>query len=74
MALAEESLRLQTLAFSEGVGRALDVIDAQTFLSTPHPRRDAAAFRFDMSLTQLLSITGQQEALFAYLSEGDPIP
>lgn len=74
VALAEESLRLQILAFSEGVGRALDVIDAQTFLSTTLTRRDAAAFRFVMSLTQLLSITGQQESLFAYLSEGDPIP
>ncbi|RUR34035.1 TolC family protein [Vreelandella andesensis] len=74
VALAEESLRLQTLAFSEGVGRALDVIDAQTFLSTTHTRRDAAAFRFVMSLAQLLSITGQQESLFDYLSEGNPIP
>ncbi|UYO74998.1 TolC family protein [Halomonas qinghailakensis] len=74
VALAEESLRLQTLAFSEGIGRALDVIDAQTFLSTTHTRRDAAAFRFVMSFAQLLSITGQQESLFAYLSEGDPIP
>lgn len=72
--LAEESLRLQELAFAAGIGRALDVIDAQTFLSTTRTRRDAAAFKFLMSFAQLLSITGQQEALFAYLSEGDPIP
>lgn len=71
--LAEESLRLQQLAFSEGLGRALDVIDAQTFLSTTHTRRDAAAFRFVMSLAQLLNLSGQQEAFFTYLNEGDRI-
>ncbi|WP_422102385.1 TolC family protein [Vreelandella sp.] len=73
VALAEESLRLQELAFAEGLGRALDVIDAQTFLSATQTRRDATAFQFVFSFAQLLSITGQQEALFDYLSQGEPI-
>ncbi|WP_445010289.1 TolC family protein [Vreelandella stevensii] len=73
VALAEESLRLQKLAFAEGLGRALDVIDAQTFLSTTQTRRDASAFQFIIAFTQLLSITGQQDALFTYLGEGDQI-
>ena len=73
VALAEESLCLQELAFAEGLGRALDVIDAQTFLSATQTRRDATAFQFVFSFAQLLSITGQQEALFDYLSQGEPI-
>lgn len=72
--LAKESLRLQQLAFSEGLGRALDVIDAQTFLSTTHTRRDAAAFRFVLSFARLLNLSGQQDAFFTYLNEGDQIP
>lgn len=73
-ALAEETLRLQELAFSEGLGRALDVIDAQTFLSATRTRRDAAAFRFVLSLAQVLSLSGQSEQLFVYLDQGEAIP
>lgn len=74
LALAEETLRLQELAFSEGLGRALDVIDAQTFLSATRTRRDAAAFRFVLSLAQVLSLSGQPEHLFVYLDQGETIP
>jgi outer membrane protein TolC len=73
-ALAEETLRLQELAFAEGLGRALDVIDAQTFLSATRTRRDAAAFRFVVSLAQVLSLSGQSDQLFVYLDQGEPIP
>lgn len=73
-ALAEETLRLQQLAFAEGLGRALDVIDAQTFLSATRTRRDAAAFRFVLSLARILSLSGDPEQLFVYLDQGEPIP
>lgn len=73
LALAEESLRLQELAFSEGLGRSLDVIDAQTFLSSTHTKRDAAAFKFVLSLAQLLSLSGQQETFFSYINRGVPV-
>jgi len=72
--LAEETLRLQQLAFAEGLGRALDVIDAQTFLSATRTRRDAAAFRFVLSLARILSLSGNPEQLFVYLDQGEPIP
>lgn len=73
-ALAEETLQLQQLAFAEGLGRALDVIDAQTFLSATRTRRDAAAFRFVLSLARILSLSGSPEQLFVYLDQGEPIP
>ncbi len=73
VALAKESLRLQELAFSEGLGRSLDVIDAQTFLSSTQTRRDAAAFRFVLSFAELLSLSGQQESFFTYLNNGVPV-
>ncbi len=72
--LAEETLRLQKLAFAEGLGRALDVVDAQTFLSATQTRRDTAAFRFVLSLAQVLSLSGHPEHLFVYLDQGEPIP
>ncbi|MCH8498180.1 MAG: TolC family protein [Marinobacter sp.] len=73
LALAEQTLHLQERAFAEGLGRAQDVIDAQAFLSTIQTRRDAAAFRFVVSFAQLLSLSGQQEAIFTYLAEGEPV-
>jgi len=73
VSLAKESLRLQELAFSEGLGRSLDVIDAQTFLSSTQTRRDAAAFRFVLSFADLLSLSGQQESFFTYLNNGVPV-
>jgi outer membrane protein TolC len=73
VALAEQTLRLQERAFAEGLGRSLDVIDAQTFLATTQTRRDAAALRFVLAFTQLLTLSGDYESLFSYVLEGDEI-
>jgi outer membrane protein TolC len=64
---------LQERAFAEGLGRSLDVIDAQTFLATTQTRRDAAALRFVLAFTQLLTLSGDYESLFSYVLEGDEI-
>nr|WP_297401507.1 TolC family protein [uncultured Marinobacter sp.] len=73
VALAERTLRLQQRAFAEGLGRSLDVIDAQTFLAGTQTRRDAAALRFVLAFTQLLTLSGEYEALFSYMLNGDDI-
>ncbi|QFS86243.1 MULTISPECIES: TolC family protein [Marinobacter] len=73
VALAEQTLRLQERAFAEGLGRSLDVIDAQTFLAATQTRRDAAALRFVLAFTQLLTLSGDYENLFSYMLDGDEI-
>lgn len=73
IALAEQTLRLQKRSFAEGLGRSLDVIDAQTFLATTQTRRDASALRFLLAFTRLLTLSGDYEAFFTYMASGDNI-
>ena len=64
--LAEKTLHLRQRAFEEGLGRALDVVDAQTALTAARTRRDAAAFRYVVALAQILALSGRQEQFFLY--------
>lgn len=73
VALAEQTLRLRERAFAEGLGRALDVVDAQSFLSATRTRRDAASFRYVLSLAQVLSLAGRQAEFVRYLDDGEAI-
>lgn len=71
--LAEETLRLRQRAFEEGLGRALDVVDAQTMAANVRTRRNVAAFRYLVALAGLLSLTGELETFSVYLAQGEPV-
>ncbi|WP_423187216.1 TolC family protein [Alishewanella sp. d11] len=73
IALAELTVQLQQRAFAEGLGRSLDVIDAHTFLATTQTMRDAAALRFILSFSHLLTMTGDYEQIFNYAQHGEVI-
>lgn len=69
--LAEETLHLQKSAFAEGLAKALDVVDAQTFLLAAQTRRQKAAFEYVQAVAQLLSLSGQYQDFNNYLQEGE---
>ncbi len=66
IALAEESLRVRSLAFREGFATSLDVVDARSSLAGARLTRLAIAHDFITSLADLLATAGQVERLEDY--------
>ncbi len=74
---AEESLRVQGLAFREGEAAAAALIDAQVALSVARTQRAAAAFEYDVALAQLLAAAGRLGDFNRHLAQADlrlPLP
>ncbi|MBL7249399.1 TolC family protein [Alloalcanivorax marinus] len=72
--LGEENLHLRQRAFEEGLGRSLDVVDAQTALSAARTHRQAAAFRYVVALAQVMALTGQVRRFIDYQEQGEQTP
>lgn len=72
--LAKENLHLRQRAFEEGLGRSLDVVDAQTALSAARTHRQAAAFRYVVALARVMALTGQVGRFIDYQEQGEPTP
>tara|TARA_B100000614_G_scaffold185042_1_gene165640 strand:- start:3430 stop:4815 length:1386 start_codon:yes stop_codon:yes gene_type:complete len=72
--LARENLHLRRRAFEEGLGRSLDVVDAQTALSAARTHRQAAAFRYVVALARVMALTGQPGRFIDYQQQGEPTP
>ncbi|MDD3593187.1 MAG: TolC family protein [Candidatus Gastranaerophilales bacterium] len=64
---AQEALRTAALAFQEGVGTSLAVIDAQTALSSVKIQRLNALYNYDVMLAELLSTNGSAEGILQYI-------
>ncbi|MEZ0471000.1 TolC family protein [Luteimonas salinilitoris] len=58
--LASESLRLQKVAFREGVGRSVDVVDAENALATARLARLAARYDSALAWTALMLAAGRR--------------
>ncbi|MEK8032841.1 TolC family protein [Ideonella sp. DXS29W] len=69
--LARESLRLQTVAFSQQQATTLDVTDARLSLAKNETERAQAAYEYVMSLSRLLEACGQPERLPEYARSAD---
>ena len=59
VALAEENIKLREKAFSQGLSNSLSVVDAHIYLDSIKTERLLAAYRYVLSLSQLLSISGE---------------
>jgi outer membrane protein TolC len=73
IAQAEENVRLQELSFREGEATSLDVIDARLSLARARIERARAAYQFDLTLAQLLELTGQTERFGEYARSPDRV-
>lgn len=64
---AQESLRCARLAFKEGYGTSLSVVDAETSLAGIKIQRLNALYNYDIKLAEILSNIGQSDKIFEYL-------
>lgn len=70
---AEESLRLQKLAYREQQATSLDVVDAELGLGSARIRQDQAAYDYVIALAELLSASGQISEFSEYQTRADRI-
>lgn len=68
---AESYLNAKLKAFSEGMAPSSDVVDARLNLAKAQVERLAAAYTFDVTLAQLLALSGEPEALGSYMRQQD---
>ena len=67
LAFAEEYLKTKNAAFLEGMSSSTDLIDAELNLT----ERIEAAYRYDVSLAQLLEAAGISDEFTAYMRRQD---
>lgn len=70
---AEESLRLQTLAYKEQQATSLDVVDAQLGVGRARIQQTQAAYEYVIALSDLLSVSGQMDQMPEYQARADRI-
>jgi outer membrane protein TolC len=64
--LAQENLRLRQKAFTQGLGRSLDVVDAELYLASVKTQQDVASFQYLHSLNKLLALSNEMASFDAY--------
>jgi outer membrane protein TolC len=64
--LAQENLKLRQKAFSQGLGRSLDVVDAELYLASIKTQQDAASFQYLVSLNKLLALSSEMNNFSSY--------
>ena len=71
LAFAEEHLKTKNAAFLEGMSSSTDLIDAELNLAKVKTERIEAAYRYDVSLAQLLEAAGISDEFTAYMRRQD---
>ena len=71
LAFAEEYLKTKNAAFLEGMSSSTDLIDAELNLTKVKTERIEAAYRYDVSLAQLLEAAGISDEFTAYMRRQD---
>ena len=71
LAFAEEYLKTKNAAFLEGMSSSTDLIDAELNLAKVKTERSEAAYRYDVSLAQLLEAAGISDEFTAYMRRQD---
>ncbi|MGF1759247.1 TolC family protein [Photobacterium sagamiensis] len=64
--LAQENVRLREKAFSQGLSTSLDVVDAEMFQAGVKTQRLAAAYKYVISLSRLLAVSGEMNSFNQY--------
>ncbi|CAH0526039.1 TolC family protein [Vibrio hippocampi] len=72
--LAKENLRLREKAFAQGLGRSIDVVDAQLYIAAIQTQQSAASFQYLQSLTKLLALSNQMNSFASYQYNGLSTP
>lgn len=68
---AEAYLNAKQKAFSEGMAPSSNVVDARLNLAKAKTERLAAAYTFDVTLAQLLALSGETETMGSYPFQSD---
>ena len=71
LAFAEEYLKTKNAAFLEGMSSSTDLIAAELNLAKVKTERIEAAYRYDVSLAQLLAAAGISDEFTAYMRRQD---
>ena len=71
LAFAEEYLKTKNAAFLEGMSSSTDLIDAELNLAKVKTERIEAAYRYDVSLAQLLEAAAISDEFTAYMRRQD---
>ena len=71
LAFDEEYLKTKNAAFLEGMSSSTDLIDAELNLAKVKTERIEAAYRYDVSLAQLLEAAGVSDEFTAYMRRQD---
>lgn len=66
VSMANENIRLQKKAFSQGLATSLDVVDAEMYLNSIKTQRSAAAYQYVLSLSRLLAVSGEVDSFNQY--------
>lgn len=66
IAFAREYVAIQQKAFAEGMATSVNVVDAQLNLNKALVERMAAAYSYDVSLAQLLALSGMSQSFSEY--------
>ncbi|WP_420822970.1 TolC family protein [Vibrio variabilis] len=72
--LAQENLKLRQKAFSQGLGRSLDVVDAELYLASIKTQQDAASFQYLLSLNKLLALSSEMNNFSSYKYNAITLP
>lgn len=73
LSAAQENLRIQKLAFAEGMGTVAGVVDAQAALEQVHSEQAINAYRHIIALATLLHHTGKLASFTDFLQDHDNI-
>lgn len=68
---AQESLRVQNIAFREGEGTLTTVLAAEAALATARTQRIAAAYEYDLALAALLAASGRLDSYNDHMARAD---
>lgn len=71
VAAAQESLRVQSVAFREGEGTLTTVLAAEAALSAARTQRIAAAYEYELSLAALLASSGRLSQFTDHMARAD---
>ena len=68
---AQESLRVQSIAFREGEGTLTTVLAAEATLATARTQRIASAYEYDLALAALLAASGRLDSYTEHMARAD---
>ncbi len=70
LVLAQENIRVRTLAFSQGLSTSLEVVDAELFLVSIQTQRQVASYKYVLSLARLLALSNNMALFSQYQAKG----